>query len=466
MVWQNWGPGELPVAVDGFPKFPWSHLIPLFPQLDRKLSLALPCFGIEGLSAGLREIPWDGYEIAYAFDIDESLVPVLLHTHGPHANLHVGSRRGDFLACDIDELPRVDLIIAGPPCPPFSSIGPSRCPENDPRERVFRQVTKFIKSQGRKRCLGFIVEMVLGIAHRSREQSYYEVWLEDLQRSAPMFRIDTWLVNSKDYVPQHRPRLYTVGVLRELLGDAGIPPPMPLAIMRASLGDALHKGMPPVDENMLTPHQRNNLNMTKPLLRTRLLERSFQFPCTPTTGALGRFQPPIACFSVDRDFEKQFGQSMRWDDATPTLRTGNEMLWLLKFSETGDLLVSRCLHPVERLALQGFPPELALFMSKKTLLRVTGNSFTAPVVTAVFRQCLAAITLHRSPITGAITMSSSMQRPLDEVAAILDKQRRINELRETIAILDAELQLQERQFQTMARNAGLGFGLDSLLRHI
>ena len=440
------------------------------------MTLALPCLGMEGLSAGLREIQWDAFEIAYAYDIDESLVPVLLHLHGPHANFHIGRLRGNFLACDIDELPRVDFIIAGPPCPPFSTIGPSSCPENDPRERVFRQVTKFIKSQGRKRCLGFIVEMVEGIAHRSREQSYYEVWFEDLRRSAPMFRIDTWLINSKDYVPQHRPRLYTVGVLRELLGDAGIPPPMPLASMRAPLGDALHKGMPPVDENMLTPHQMNNLNMTKPLLRTRLLQRSFQFPYTPTTGvqfpytpttgALGRFQLPIACFSVDRDFEKQFGQSLRWDDATPTLRTRNEMLWLLKFSDTGDLLISRCLHPVERLALQGFPPELALFMSKKTLLRVTGNSFTAPVVTAVFRQCLAAITLHRSPITGAISMSSSMQRPLEEMRVILDKQRRINELRETIAILDIELQLQERQFQTMARNAGLGFGLDSLLRHI
>ena len=157
---------------------------------------------------------------------------------------------------------------------------------------------------------------------------------------------------------------------------------------------------------------------------------------------------------------------MRWDDATPTLRTGNEMLWLLKFSEAGDLLISRCLHPVERLSLQGFLPELALFMSKKTLLRATGNSFTAPVITAVFRQCVAAITLHRSPITGAMTMSRSMQRPLEEMAVMLDKQRRINELRESIAILDTELQLQERQFQTMARNAGLGFGLDTLLWHI
>ena len=63
-------------------------------------------------------------------------------------------------------------------------------------------------------------------------------------------------------------------------------------------------------------------------------------------------------------------------------------------------------------------------------------------------------------------MSRGMQRPLEEMAVMLDKQRRINELRETIAILDIELQLQERQFQITARNAGLGSGLDNLFQHL
>ena len=84
--------------------------------------------------------------------------------------LNVG-RRGDLLACDEAEWSRVDFIVAGPPCPPFSSIGPKRPPEADPREAIFRKVTKIIISQGRRRCLGFIVEMVPGIAHRPRERA-------------------------------------------------------------------------------------------------------------------------------------------------------------------------------------------------------------------------------------------------------------------------------------------------------
>ena len=109
------------MTVEGFPKFPWSHLIPCFPQFGRKMQLGLPCLGLDALSAGLREIRWEGFEISFAYDIDESLIPVLLDLHGPHTNLHVGRHRGDLLVCNIDELPPVDFIISGPPCPPFSS---------------------------------------------------------------------------------------------------------------------------------------------------------------------------------------------------------------------------------------------------------------------------------------------------------------------------------------------------------
>ena len=454
MVWPHWDPGEVPVQVEGFPQCPWSHMIPNFPHMGRKMSLALPCLGLDALSTGLREIQWGGFEIAYAYDIDESLIPVLLHTHGPKTNLHIGCNRGNLLACKEEDWSRVDFVISGPPCPPFSSIGAHRArAEDDPREAVFQKVTKIIISQGKKRCFGFIVEMVLGITHRSREKSYYDTWLEQLHRDAPMFCIETWLMNSIDYVPQHRARIYTVGVLRELLGDVGIPPPMPRSSMRAPLGDCLHKGLPPVDEKMLTPHQKNNLSKMKQLMQARLQQKGHHLPSTPTMAALGRFQPAIACFSVDRDMDKQFSNSLRWDDAAPTLRTGNEMLWLLKFSVTGALLISRCLHPVERLALQSFPPELARYMTKTSLLRTTGNSFTVPVVVAVFRQCLVSIALRHPPATGSVTMSCFMSRTQEEIAAILAKRRRINELREEIAILDTELQLQEQRFHAVA--AGL-----------
>jgi site-specific DNA-cytosine methylase len=166
-----------------------------------------------------------------------------------------------------------------------------------PGRRYFQKSDRYHHSSREgKRCFGFIIEMVLGITHRARERSYYETWYQDLRQATPMFRHDTWLMNSQDYVPQHRPRLYTVGVLCELLGgDAGIPPPMPRASMRALLADCFHKGLRPVDEGMLTPHQINHVSATKPLLQARLMQRAPQLN-TLTRVFLGRFQAPIACF--------------------------------------------------------------------------------------------------------------------------------------------------------------------------
>jgi site-specific DNA-cytosine methylase len=137
MVRQHWGPGQALAQLEGFPKYPWAHMILGFFQKDRKVTLALPCLGMDSLSAGLREIPWDGFEVAHAYDIDESLSPTLLHMHGADANLHIGHRAGDVLACNEEEWSRVDWVISGPLCPPFSSIGPNRAPEDDPREAVF-----------------------------------------------------------------------------------------------------------------------------------------------------------------------------------------------------------------------------------------------------------------------------------------------------------------------------------------
>ena len=157
------------------------------------------------------------------------------------------------------------------------------------------------------------------------------------------------------------------------------PTPRKATSCRASVGELLNKGLKPVDESHLSPQQKENFH---------------RWALSPSPGQChgesGRFSPPIFCISVDRNPEKKFGSYFRCDDAVPTLRTGNEMLWLLKFAADGSVTLSRCLHPVERLALQGFAPELASCVSKQTLVRATGNNFTVPVVVDVFQRCMDA----------------------------------------------------------------------------
>ena len=56
-----------------------------------------------------------------------------------------------------------------------------------------------------------------------------------------------------------------------------------------------------------------------------------------------------------------------------TLRTGNDFLWILGKGPHGVRL-SRCMHALERLSTQGFPPDIARFMTKQEVVRATGNA--------------------------------------------------------------------------------------------
>ena len=74
------------------------------------------------------------------------------------------------------------------------------------------------------------------------------------------------------------------------------------------------------------------------------------------------------------------------------LRTGNDLIWRLQYDGSSDrFALSRCLHPMERRALQGFRPEQFVGMSKPGVLRATGNAMSTPVVAAAFKRCVEVV---------------------------------------------------------------------------
>ena len=126
MVWPPWSAGELPLDPRGFPIPFWKHLVQVFPTVSRKVQLALPCIGADALGMGLKEMNWHATEIAYAWDVDPALLPCLISAHGPiglgGSDSGIGWG-GDIMAFDTATMQRVDFVVTGPPCPPFSSIG-------------------------------------------------------------------------------------------------------------------------------------------------------------------------------------------------------------------------------------------------------------------------------------------------------------------------------------------------------
>ena len=119
----------------------------------------------------------------------------LSRLHGPPlpgAVFKVGAT-GDILEEDISQWDRVDGTIAGPPCPPYSTMG-ARQGHNDPRAAVHARVTDILVDQGWKHSFFFIVEQVPGMMARPStasgggSRSEWEKWILELRQRAPMWR--------------------------------------------------------------------------------------------------------------------------------------------------------------------------------------------------------------------------------------------------------------------------------------
>jgi DNA (cytosine-5)-methyltransferase 1 len=104
------------------------------------------------------------------------------------------------------DVPLVDVVVGGPPCQGFSSLG-KRDP-GDKRNGLWREYAKVVRASG---CSIFVLENVDRFAQSAE--------LESLQRSASRsdgvlrgFRIQTFTLNAADFgVPQRRVRTIIVG---------------------------------------------------------------------------------------------------------------------------------------------------------------------------------------------------------------------------------------------------------------
>ena len=152
MAFPSWAAGELPLEPTGFPLADWARLVGDIPTLGRGVTLAMPCVGLDALSAAMADLRWPGpYEVKYAFDTDPEIATPLWRLHGPPlpgAIFKIGPT-GDITEEDISQWDRVDGTVSGPPCPPFSVIG-ARLGKKDPRAKVHERVTDIVVDQGWK----------------------------------------------------------------------------------------------------------------------------------------------------------------------------------------------------------------------------------------------------------------------------------------------------------------------------
>ena len=122
---------------------------------------------------------------------------------------------GDITQISEKEIPKFDVLLAGFPCQPFSTIGKRQGFSHPTQGTLFHDVARIMR---KKRNRAFLLENVVGLKNHDngRTLSIIEDTLTDLGYS-----YDYKVLDAADFgVPQHRSRIYIVGFKSRKCGRA------------------------------------------------------------------------------------------------------------------------------------------------------------------------------------------------------------------------------------------------------
>lgn len=147
---------------------------------------------------------------------------------------------GDITKVSVSDIPEFDVLLAGFPCQPFSSIGKRAGFMHKTQGTLFYDVARILEA---KRPKAFLLENVQGLLTHDKGNTMSTI-LEVL--SELDYDVQYKLINAADFgVPQMRKRVYIVGIDRHL---KGIDPstfafPTGNPDHRANIGDFIESGV-------------------------------------------------------------------------------------------------------------------------------------------------------------------------------------------------------------------------------
>ena len=113
---------------------------------------------------------------------------------------------GDIGKIDARDIPKFDVLLAGFPCQPFSSIGKRQGFEHPTQGTLFYDIVRIIQHHKPKM---FLLENVAGLTTHDGGETL-RVILETLDELG--YTVKSKILNSADFgVPQYRERIYLVG---------------------------------------------------------------------------------------------------------------------------------------------------------------------------------------------------------------------------------------------------------------
>lgn len=318
----------------------------------------LDCFcGAGGLSIGFEKA---GFEVIYAFDIDE--VSIKTYTHNPKYH------RGQAFIRDIykvtkrsieedlgHELGKIDVMIGGPPCQGFSVQ--RRGDDNDPRNNLILEYCRLIKEI---KPQFFVLENVGGLMS-TRGKPYIKTLLDTL--SAAGYTIQMKKLTASDFgVPQDRKRVIIVGEL-SVNGKGHFEYPTPLVAPKVTVREAIID-LIDKDENDIPNHKADKLSVIN-LKRIQAITEGQGQDSLPDELQLNCHKKNNGHRHLDT-----YGR-MAWDKPSPTITARFDSFSRGRF---GHPVLDRTITLREGARLQTFPDDFEFLGNKVEVARQIGNA--------------------------------------------------------------------------------------------
>lgn len=253
---------------------------------------------------------------------------------------------GDITKIKESEIPDFDVLVAGFPCQPFSSIGKRQGFLHTTQGTLFYDILRIIENKKNK---AFLLENVPGLATHDNGNTF-EVILKSLENAG--YKVFHKVLDSSNYgVPQKRKRIYIVGFRKDLFNEIDFDFPKGND-KKEFINDYL-------EENV------DGYSISKELQKSYLFKKDD-----------GR---PII---LDKDSKVQVKTLVSTYHKIQRL-TGT----FVKDGKTGI----RLLTEKECKVIMGFPDDFIIPVSRTQMYKQLGNSVVVPVIEAIAKEILKII---------------------------------------------------------------------------
>ncbi len=254
---------------------------------------------------------------------------------------------GDITKIEASEIPDFDVLLAGFPCQPFSSIGQRAGFKHETQGTLFYDVLRIVQE---KRPAAFLLENVVGLINHDKGKTF-EIIKKTLVHEN--YEVFFKVLDSSDYeVPQIRKRIYIVGFNKKLFSkEPQFFWPTP-SKNKVGIGQFVESG---IEDRSISEHLQSTYIYKKDDGRPQIISASSDFPVKTLVATYHKIQRLTGTFVAD----------------------GPTGLRLLSTNECK--------------AIMGFPKEFKIPVSRTQMYRQMGNSVAVPVVRAVARQMVATL---------------------------------------------------------------------------